>query len=142
MRGNKRRCLQWLSDQPEGTYEVKAFNKRSLSQNSYYWELISQLGEVTGKTNDELHLEMLRDYSTAKMVACKSYVDVRDFVRYCEVDYIDEEQEVTYWRLYKGSSEMNTKEFKRLLDGVIEECRNCGIETMTPEEIGLLKKGG
>lgn len=140
MRGTKERCLQWLSNQPAGTYEVKKFDKRTLSQNSYYWELISQLGEVVGKTNDELHMEMLRDYSTARMIACKDYVNVHDFVKYCEQDYIDEEQGVVYWRCYKGSSEMTTKEFKRLLDGVIHECQNCGIETATPAEIARLRR--
>lgn len=142
MRGNKQRCRQWLDEQPDGIFEVRKVDKRSLSQNSYYWELISKLGEATGRTNDELHLQMLKDYSTAKMVACKSYVNVREFVKYCEEDYIDDEQEVTYWRLYKGSSEMSKTEFKRLLDGVIEECKNCGIETMTPDELAKLRSYG
>lgn len=140
MRGNKQKCLQWLSNQPAGTYEVKKFDKRSLSQNSYYWELLSQLGEIVGKTNDELHMEMLRDYSTARMIACKDFVNVHDFVKYCERDLIDEEQGIVYWRCYKGSSEMTKAEFKRLLDGVIHECQNCGIETMTPDEIARLRR--
>lgn len=139
MRGNKQKCLQWLSNQPAGTYEVKKFDKRSLSQNSYYWELISQLGEVTGKTNDELHMDMVRDYSVVKSIQCKPNVNVHDFVKYCEVDFIDDDGDV-HWLCYKRSSEMTKAEFKRLLDGVIQECQNCGIETMTPDEIARLRR--
>lgn len=138
MRGSREKCLRWLEIQPAGIYEVKAFDKRSMSQNSYYWALLSKLGEVTGKTNDELHMDMLRDYSTARVIACSPIVNVHDFVKYCEVDL--EEESVTYWRCYKGSSEMTKKEFNRLLEGVIHECQNCGIETMTLEEIAKLRR--
>ena len=34
---------------------------------------------------------------------------------------------------------MNKSEFRGLLDGLISECQECGISTMTPQEIELLK---
>ena len=139
MRGNKQKCLQWLSNQPAGTYEVKKFDKRSLSQNNYYWELLGQLGEITGMTNDELHFDMLRDYSTAMEIECDPQVDVPNFVKYCEVDYVDDYGRV-HWKCYKGSSEMTKAEFNRLLEGVLDACRNCEIETMTPDEIARLRQ--
>ena len=39
------------------------------------------------------------------------------------------DKEAVYYKVYKGSSEMNTIEFKGLLDGLISECKECGIET-------------
>ena len=39
----------------------------------------------------------------------------------------------------KGSSEMDSGEFSKLLDGVIQECRQQGIETMTPQEAARLR---
>ena len=139
MRGNKERCLQWLSIQPAGTYEVKKFDKRSLSQNNYYWELLGKLGEVTGKTNDELHFDMLRDHSTVMTFDALPQVDVPSFIKYCEVQHVNDDGTV-HWRVYKGSSEMTKTEFNRLLEGVLDACRNCDIETMTPDEIARLRR--
>ena len=39
------------------------------------------------------------------------------------------------WVLLKGSHDMDTKAFSRLLDGLIEECKAQGIDTMTPDQI-------
>jgi len=44
------------------------------------------------------------------------------------------------WVLLRGSHDYNTKEFSRLLDGVISECRECGIDVLTAREKELLKK--
>ena len=41
--------------------------------------------------------------------------------------------------LYYGSSTYNTRQMSRLLDSVIEDCRDQGIQTMTPDEIAKLK---
>ena len=40
----------------------------------------------------------------------------------------------TYMML-KGSSEYDTKEMSRLIDGLASECKEMGIETMPPEEL-------
>lgn len=40
----------------------------------------------------------------------------------------------TYMML-KGSSEYDTKEMSRLIDGLVSECKEMGIETMPPEEL-------
>ena len=45
----------------------------------------------------------------------------------------------THYKIYKGSSEMDSKEFAVLLDGVISECEQVGIPTLTPGEIAKLK---
>jgi hypothetical protein len=41
--------------------------------------------------------------------------------------------------LLKGSHELNTKDMSILLDGIISECHECGVETATPEEIIRMK---
>ena len=45
----------------------------------------------------------------------------------------------TYF-LLRGSSTYDTAEMSALLDGVIEDCKSCGIETATPEEIERMKQ--
>ena len=48
-------------------------------------------------------------------------------------------KEFTHYKIYKGSSQMDSKEFAILLDGVRSECEEVGIPTLTPSEIAQLK---
>ena len=41
-------------------------------------------------------------------------------------------------KMYRGSSEYDTPTFSRLLDLVIQDCRQLGIETMSEREKSLL----
>jgi hypothetical protein len=48
-------------------------------------------------------------------------------------------------RLYKGSHLYDTKEMSRLIDYIVEEAKDLGIETMTPDDVARMKaswKGG
>ena len=42
---------------------------------------------------------------------------------------------------YYGSSEYDTQQMSRLIDLIVMECKEQGIETMTPRELALLKEG-
>ena len=140
MTGEKETVLRWLQDQPAGRYECnKAKRKRTLTQNSYYWSLLSELAGALGLSNDELHFQLLKRYSTPQPFACLDHVDVSRFVRYYEERNRD--GKTVYYLFYTPSSEMDTKDFTRLLNGLIEECQEVGIQTATPEEIALLKEG-
>ena len=140
MTGEKETVLRWLQDQPAGRYECnKAKRKRTLTQNSYYWALLSELAGALGLSNDELHFQLLKRYSTPQPFATFDNVDVSKFMRYYEKRNTD--GNVIYYLFYTPSSEMDTKEFKRLLDGLISECQEVGINTMSAEEIALLKEG-
>ena len=35
---------------------------------------------------------------------------------------------------------MNTKEMSKLIDGIVQEAKAIGIETMTPSELQILKE--
>ena len=37
--------------------------------------------------------------------------------------------------MLKGSSDYDTREMSELIDGLVSECKECGIETATPEEL-------
>ena len=41
---------------------------------------------------------------------------------------------------YKGSSLYDTLEMSRLIDGVVSDAQELGIDTMTPEEIREMKE--
>lgn len=140
MIGEKETVLRWLQDQPAGRYECnKAKRKRTLTQNSYYWALLSELAGALGLSNDELHFQLLKRYSTPQPFVTFKNVDVSKFMRYYE-KRAENDRCISYL-FYTPSSEMDTKEFKRLLDGLISECQDVGINTMNADELALLKEG-
>lgn len=138
MIGEKETVLRWLREQPEGRYECnRTKKKRTNTQNSYYWALLAQLAGVLGLSNDDLHFQLLQRYSTAQPFVTFKQVDVSKFMRYYEKRA--ENDRCASYLFYTPSSEMDTKEFKRLLDGLISECQEVGIDTMSAEEVALLK---
>ena len=140
MTGEKETVLRWLQDQPAGRYECnKAKRKRTLTQNSYYWALLSELAGALGLSNDELHFQLLKRYSTPQPFVTFKNVDVSKFMRYYE-KRAENDRCISYL-FYTPSSEMSTKEFKRLLDGLISECQEVGINTLSANELALLKEG-
>ena len=44
-------------------------------------------------------------------------------------------KEVYFYRMYRGSHTYNTKEMSQLISGTVEECKEQGIETITPAEL-------
>lgn len=44
-----------------------------------------------------------------------------------------------FYRVYRGSHTYNTKEMSVLIDGIVQEAKDLGIETYTPEQIERLK---
>lgn len=124
----------------EKVYEIsiKEYKpKRSLNANNYYWRLVNQIAAVMKMSNDDVHFQMLRDYGTFEMFTALNEVDVSKYFKYYEVEKKSEKW--TAYRVYMGSSKMNTGEMARLIDGVVQEAQALGIETMTPGELALLK---
>lgn len=50
-------------------------------------------------------------------------------------------EEIVFYKVYRASHTLDSKEFSILLNGVVEECKEQGIETIPPRELEeLLKK--
>ena len=45
----------------------------------------------------------------------------------------------TYY-LLRGSSTYDTEEMSRLIDGLVDECKDAGIETLPPDELERMMK--
>lgn len=144
MIGNAKAIIQWLFDQQdaEKLYEIKEKkSKRSLTANAYYWSLLNQLASVMRTSSDEAHFMMLRRYGVCEVVSVRSDINIKGYFKYFDIigqSNLDG-KEFTHYRIYKGSSEMDSKEFSILLDGLISECEGVGIPTLTPDEVAKLK---
>lgn len=55
-----------------------------------------------------------------------------------QVDYCTDGENVII-RFYYGSSSYNTKQMSRLIDNLVQDCHELGIETDTPEQIEKIK---
>jgi hypothetical protein len=65
-----------------------------------------------------------------------SGINIQGFFKYYE-EYGKghvEGREFTHYKIYKGSSEFDAREMNILLEGIIQEAKELGIETITPEE--------
>lgn len=144
MIGNAKAIIQWLFDQQdaEKLYEIKEKkSKRSLTANAYYWSLLNQLASVMRLSSEEVHFMMLKRYGVCEVVSVRSDIKVDGYFKYFDVigkSDLDG-KEFTHYKIFKGSSEMDSKEFSVLLDGLISECEEVGIPTLTPDEVAKLK---
>ena len=143
MIGNAQAIIAWLFEQDkEKIFEIKEKKKkRSLTANSYYWSLLNQLASVMRMDNQECHFLMLKRYGQYEVVSIRSDVSLQSYFKYYEEigKGTVNGKEFTHYKIYKGSSQMDSKEFAILLDGVRSECEEVGIPTLTPSEIAQLK---
>lgn len=143
MIGNAEAIIQYLFQQDrEKVFEVREYKqKRSLTQNAYFWVLVNEIANVTRQSKDEIHLQMLKEYGQNQVISVQSNIDISKFIKYFEeighgrVNGKD----FTHYRVFEGSSEMDSREMAILLDGVVQEAEQLGIPTLTPAEIARLK---
>ena len=143
MIGNAQAIIQWLFEQDKDKiFEIKEKKqKRTLTQNSYYWSLVNQLSSVLRLNNDDCHFLMLQRYGQYEVISVLSEIDLHGYFKYFkEIGHgTVQGKDFTHYKIYKGSSQMDSKDFAVLLDGVISECEEVGIPTLTPKEIAELK---
>ena len=143
MIGSPIEIIQWLYNQDKDKkFEIKEKReKRSLSQNSYALELITKIGNILRKSKEEVYLQMLKDYGQSEIVSILSSIEPKGYFKYYEKIGIGivNNKEFTHYKIFKGSSEFDSKEMTILIDGIIQECKQLGIETLTPDEISKLK---
>lgn len=124
-------------------YDVKITKhreKRSLNANSYLWKLVTEIGNVLSKSKEEVYLQMLIDYGQSEMVSILSEIDVKGYFKYYKLagTSILNGKEFNHYKIYKGSSEYDTKEMSILLNGVVQEAKNLGIKTKDDIELERL----
>ena len=114
--------------------------KRSLNANAYLWKLVTEIGNVLNKSKEEVYLQMLIDYGQSEMVSILSEIDVKGYFKYYKLagTSILNGKEFNHYKIYKGSSEYDTKEMSILLNGVVQEAKNLGIKTKDDIELERL----
>ena len=142
---------QFLSNKKDRKYvaEVKEFReRRSLDANAYFWRLLDEVAEVLGRVKEDLYLDYVK-----KCGPFKDFTLTEDEAKTFriawsrlgtgwpteQVDFSPDGDRVVV-RAYYGSSQYNTKQMSRLIDMVVEDAKELGIETLTPEELSRMKE--
>lgn len=124
-------------------YEIKEYKeRRSLDANAYYWVLVNKIADKLRTSKEDIHLRMLKEYGQVASVMLPYGTNIKGYAKYFEKDRtIDVKgQYFDIYKLYKGSSEMNTKEMSILIDGTVQDAKELGIETLPPYELERIKE--
>lgn len=144
MIGTREQISQYLWQLEDNKlYELKEYKeKRSINANNYVWKLITEIGNKLRKSKEEVYLQMLKDYGQQEMVSILSSINPKGFFKYYQVigSSTLNGKEFTHYKIFKGTSEYDTKEMSIFIDGVVQEAEQLGIETKPPEEIERLKR--
>lgn len=122
--------------------------RRSLNANAYMWALIGKIAEAMRISQDEVYHKVLCDYGTydtdggvTQILSIRADAKLTGwlYIHTKPIKTVDlEGKKFTHYALIKGSSDYNTREMSFLLDGVIYEAKELGIEVMPPEELERL----
>lgn len=131
-----------LHNEEKLTIKIEKFReKRSLNANNYAWKLITEIGNMTRLSKEEVYLQMLKRYGQSEMVSVLADVPFGKYVKY--FDSVGESELngklFKHYRVYQGSSEFSTREMSIFIDGVVSEAKHLGIPTDTPEQIAKMK---
>lgn len=121
--------------------------RRSLDANAYCWVLLDRLAEKVQIPKTEIYRRYIREIGGNSETVC---VVEKAADKLCEgwahngigwqTDRLPSKLEgCVNVILYYGSSTYDTRQMSRLIDMVVADCKDQGIETLTPDELDRLK---
>lgn len=147
-----KQTMNWLAAmEPTKTYAVELKQhreRRSLDANAYCWVLIGKLAEKLNQGRDNVYRALVRDIGGNYDTVCVKAEAVESLCSGWErhgLGWITERfpsklEGCINVNLYYGSSVYDTSQMSRLIDAIIAECKENGIETATPLELERLKE--
>lgn len=151
MIGTIEEIIQYLFKQDKTKkYELKEYReKRSKDANSYCWVLCDKIAQEMSKdrtifTKEDIYKDSVKNVGVFLpfIVEEKAF---NDFKRIWESQGLGYQIQETARKdkcirvnCYYGSSSYNTKEMSRLIDLLVQEAKQLGIETKPQEEINSL----
>ena len=119
--------------------------KRSLDANAFLWKCLGDMAAVLGMTAMDMYLDSLERYGKFIYIQTveSGYKEVKRVWRHTKIvgDFIGvnpitgEKEKYLEVLCYFGSSTYDSKEFSVLLNGVIEDMAELGLERPTDEHL-------
>ena len=138
-----------LDDDKEYKIELKEYKrKRSLNSNSYAWTLMDKLAEKLRMAKTEIYRSYIKEIGGNNTLVCVQNAALDDLVKNWQehgIGWIAETEKsklegCTNVRLYYGSSTYDTAQMSRLIELIIQDCKENDIETLTPEELNQMNE--
>ena len=120
--------------------EVKR-KKRSKNANSYFWELLQKLCF-------EMNVDLIEEYRkrVKELGICQTFeLDNKNLATFEHLwnergiawftEKVEQGTNKTIINAYYGSSSYNSKQFSKLLDNLVQDCKEVGIQTLDELEI-------
>ena len=122
---------------------VKSRKRRSLDANAYCWVLINLIAEAVSEAPETVYRQALRDIPGIVDVCCVQDEAVDSMIRLWTLGHIGRRVDVMDSKIpgcknlfvFYGSSDFTQKQMSVLIDNLIQDCRNLGIETRPEAEI-------
>ena len=155
---SRQAAVQAIAEHEQAKYplvcEIKQKRpKRSLNMNDYCWVLCTKISEVLSKESPTTKEDVYRRF--VRETNCYFPQPIRDDAveRYKQIwgakgiGWFAEEaykshtlSGFTTMHCYYGSSEYDVQEMHNLIQMIVEEAEQLGVETKTPAELDLLEK--
>ena len=121
--------------------------KRSLDANAYFHVLCSRIAEKLHESLTERKNKLIAEYGQIDLEIKSIILD--DQIDWAKVEplhlrpttatkVLDNGRLYRVYIVMRGSHTYDTKEMSRLIDGTVEQAKELGIETLTPEQIGRM----
>ena len=151
IRVDKRQRLplfKWVSKTNEkerkytATFREKR-NRRSLDANGLFWAGVTAISDATQIPMDDVYIQLIREYGVRRPIIVKPEAaeQLEKSFRYCENlgEVMVNGAKGVQLMAYIGSSQYDTKQMSKLIDGMMEDLKGLGIDFSSPEEIARCK---
>lgn len=129
--------------------------RRSLNANALFYLMVDKLADAMRVSKPYIHNLMLRKYGQLQRIderpvwvvlpetdEVAQKVDEDDSLHLKPTSELKKGKDGRMYRTYlllKGSHELDSRSMSVLIDGVLDEARQMGIDTMNPEEVKRIK---
>lgn len=153
--------IMFLAGQPQDTVWdlTEHKEKRSLSQNAYYWKLAGDVAKKSikfGSNINEIHNRNLRELGLREYINDQPLCIYLPDTEQAEKAALNAEsyhvkptsqtkvgKDGTVFRCYvmlRGSHDFNTDEMSALVDLMVQEAKSVGVEVITPIELAQMRE--
>lgn len=158
MTGNAQEIITFLFDaDKKQIWDLIPHKKeRTLSQNAYYWKLLEQLAVKTHIAKAEIHNTNLRALGLVERIGDNPiYIMLEDSEKVEKQTLLStgyhlaptrqtktgtDGKTYRWYVMLRGSRDMNVEEMTALVDLAVQDAKEQGIETLTPNELEHIRE--
>lgn len=141
------RNIDTLPAEKDLAVTIKRYSpKRSLDANAYFWVLCDKVAKAVKSTKEEIYRQKIRECGHYEDIAIEEEkadeaIELWGKVGlgwFCERFVNCKIAKCAKIRRYYGSSVYNTEQMSRIIESIVEDCKELGIPTLSDSELKSL----